>query len=171
MTVWLNEQEPCSVVHKVTSLAIAAVSLGPTTHLMIQWFHYSMWLSATGTIPIWPFIRNKHLQGYEETYCRTNMLRSAALWVEVWQPQRDGARVNVLHDFLCLKGSGQDSEMTKHHRKGRYKQGNPSGNFLYGFDSIWKYTSIHTHAQIVQSFTHVTTVQFTPSANNVAKLK
>lgn len=55
MTVWLNEKEPCWVVHKVTSLAIAAVSLGPTTHLMIQWFHYSMWLSATGVIPIRPF--------------------------------------------------------------------------------------------------------------------
>lgn len=55
IVLWRDEQNPCSVIHEVTSLAMAAVSLRPTTHLMIQWFHYSMWLSAIGMIQIWPF--------------------------------------------------------------------------------------------------------------------
>lgn len=81
---------------------MAAVSLRPTTHLMIQWFHYSMWLSATGMILIRP-LHNKHLQGYEEAHWRTNTWK---VWCFGWRCDDPREMEHVLMFYMTSSAWG-----------------------------------------------------------------
>lgn len=125
---------------------MAAVSLRPTTHLMIQWFHYSMWLSATGMIQIRPFTIAINISR------AMRRLTGGQTLIEVqcfgWRCDDPREMEHVVMCYMTSSAWGalaRIPKMTKHHRKARYKQGNPSGNLLYSFENICKYTHMHTH--------------------------